>query len=171
MNIWSLPPLLVALLFFCFDFVAMILVRVVFERKFYLRHWWTYKYGDSLFLPLYGFNAAIILHDAIIRISSLWSFILIILGITCMIGTEYLHVEEKFYKPKMEFLPSQIYHDVIFVVMFYIVGSSIPMIISLHPQTWSFYGAILAIVGYFLMVYKDYTTKKANRKSQKKRKH
>lgn len=170
MNIWSLPPLSVALIFFCIDYLAIIFIRIVFEKRFYLRRWWAFKYGDSLFLPLYGFNAAQILHTSEIQINFQWSVFLIIMGILCMLGTEYLHVEEGFYKPKVEFLPSQIYHAFIFVVMFYFVGSSFPVVILLHPLTWSFGGAILAIAGYLLMVYKDYTIKRTIRKSYKKRK-
>jgi len=169
MNLWNLPPFSVAILFFCIDFLAMLFVRVVFEKKLYFRRWWTFRYGDSIFLPMYGFFAANILHGIALQITFWWSIAIIFLGVITMFETEFLHVEDKFYKFKQEFLPSQFYHDVIFVVMFYIVGSSLPVIISLHPQNWSFVGVIVAFAGYLLMVIKDYTTKKAIRKSHRKR--
>jgi hypothetical protein len=121
-------------------------------------------------LPLYGFFAANILHTTVIQTSFWWTIAIIFLGVITMLETEFLHVEDKFYKVKQEFLPSQIYHSLIFVVIFYIVGSSLPVIISLHPQTWSFAGVIFAFTGYLLMVYKDYTTKRAIRKVYHKRK-
>jgi hypothetical protein len=168
MNIWNLPPFSVALLFFCVDFVAMLLIRVVFEKKFYLRRWWTFRYGDSIFLPMYGFFAAAILQAKVIQISFWWSIAILFLGVITMLETEFLHVEDKFYKLNQEFLPSQIYHGFIFVVMFYIIGSSLPVVISLHPFTWNFAGVIFAFFGYLLMVIKDYTAKKALKRSYKK---
>lgn len=168
MTIWNLPPLTVALLFFCVDYLAMILIRVIFERKFYLRRWWTFKLGDSIFLPLYGYFAANILHGAVVQMSFWWTVAIVFLGVITMLETEFLHVEEHFYKLNQELLPSQIYHGIIFVVMFYIVGSSLPVILAIHPPTWSFAGAIFAITGYFLLVVKDYSTEKGLRKSYRK---
>jgi len=174
MNIWNLPPLTVALIFFCVDYLAMIFIRIVFERKFYLRRWWTFKLGDSIFLPLYGYFAAGILHGTNVQLSFWWTIAILFLGVITMLETEFLHVEEHFYKLKQELLPSQIYHGIIFVVMFYLIGSSLPVIIAIHPLTWRFAGALLAIIGYFLLVFKDYATEKAlrrsNRKTRKKRK-
>jgi hypothetical protein len=158
------------LLIFYFDFIAMIFVRMVFEKKFYLRRWWTYKLGDSVFLPLYGFFAATILHATVIQTNFWWSIILIVLGITIMLSTEILHVEEKFYKLQQELLPSQIYHAIIFVVMFYLVGSSLPYVILLHSPIWSFIGVIIALSGYLITVVIDYSVKKNIKRSQKKRK-
>src|SRR5437867_4248509 len=110
MNIWNLPPLTVALLFFCVDYLAMILIRVVFERKFYLRRWWTFKLGDSIFLPFYGYFAAGILHGTNVQMSFWWTVAIVFLGVITMLETEFLHVEEHFYRLKQELLPSQIYH-------------------------------------------------------------
>lgn len=170
MNIWNLQPLFVAIFFFCIDFLAVIFIRVVFEKKFYLSEWWTYLYGDSIFLPLYGFFAANILHTVVLQTSFWWNIAIVFLGLITMLETEFLHLEDKFYNLKQEFLPSQVYHSIIFVVIFYIIGSSLPVMLTIHPPTWSFVWALCAIAGYFIMVIRDYTIKKAIRRSHKKRK-
>jgi hypothetical protein len=51
---WGLPPWAVAAVVFAIDFGAILGIRVVVERRLYVRQWWTFRYGDSVYLPLYG---------------------------------------------------------------------------------------------------------------------
>lgn len=170
MNIWNTSPLFIALFLFCIDFLAILLIRIVLERKFYLREWWTYKYGDSIFLPMYGFFAATILqtsHSTVIQTYFWWNITLVALGIVLLFGTEYHHVKYKIYTLKQEFLPSQLYHSIIFVVMFYIVGSSLQRVIVIHKPVWSFIGVLIALGGYLLTVIKDYGIEKSFKKRKR----
>src|SRR4051812_34292281 len=61
MEIFYLPPVLVALILLAIDFLAIMLLRLLFEGKFYFGPFKTYSIGDSILLPIFGFFTAIII--------------------------------------------------------------------------------------------------------------
>ncbi len=62
LSIWKWHPLVVASFTFAVDFGAIVLIRIITKRNSLLPRWWTFKVGDSVFLPAYAGFAAVIIH-------------------------------------------------------------------------------------------------------------
>jgi hypothetical protein len=169
MEFWYLPPVIVTLLLFCIDFLAILLIRTLVERKFYFNKWWTYKYGDSIFLPLYGFFAAILIQNnhLIIGYSLWWELTLLSFGYILVFIIEYLHIKQKISPLKQQFYPSQIYHTFIFGIMFYLIAISVPAVIAANQPVWAYIAAFILLSCYVITCIRDIFFETIRKKSHK----
>lgn len=122
LSLRQMQPFKAATLVLSSDFIAILAIRILFEGRFYLTRWWSYKIGDSIALPLYTFFCLRALEND--RLSGRFydrkwfPWVLLGLGASFSIALEVQAVLNHFRRFQGEFLPSQAYHTVIFAVMF-----------------------------------------------------
>lgn len=151
MFLWFLPPLWVGLFILGIDFGGVMTIRLLLEKKIYFRRWWAFRYGDTLFLPLYGYFMAHMLQQNpayVPHVSGLWTALIVCLGYLLVIGIEYRHTTNKVYTNQQQKAPSQVYHSLIFPFMFYLVITTLPVLAYADSLAWAVLGAWIAIVGY-----------------------
>lgn len=160
MGIWNWNPFFVAVFIFLIDFGFVFLIRVVFEKKVYLGRWWTYRYGDSIFLPILAYFLAITYQKTTVfpylYQQPWWHISVFVFGYILMAYTEYLHIKNKVYKKKDLFLPSQLYHSFIFGIFFYTIVGSLPLLFPVRFSDLAYVGIIFGSVGFLLMCVKDF---------------
>jgi hypothetical protein len=152
MAFWSWHPLVVALVLFAIDFGAILLIRGCFEHQVYLARWWTYRVGDSICLPTYGYMMATVIQhaDAVpaLYVQTWWHVSILLLGYLAMVASELAHVRRGTYTVRQELWPSQLYHSAIFGIMFYLVLSPVPFLFEAPDPSWAAIGARLALLGF-----------------------
>jgi hypothetical protein len=123
-------------------------------------HWWTNVYGD-IFLPIGIASSTVILrnfsHAESWYSSRLWNWVVLILGAFTVFLVEFV-VVFKLQRRKtrhQELSPSNLWHALIFVPMFYVsVIPLIPMFVTHHPG-WAFFLAIIGYGGWLLTLIHD----------------
>jgi hypothetical protein len=112
--------------------------------------WLSGKYGD-LFLPFGIASSVVVLqgfHDSGAWFAQpWWNWAVLITGIVVNISLDVviLHRALKKYTLKQELAPSNIWHSLIFIVLFYMVGMTIVPLFSVHSPAWAL---LLAFFGY-----------------------
>lgn len=159
MFIWSWNPFAVAAALFLVDFGAILVVRRIWEGRFYLGRWWTYRIGDSVFLPAYGcFTAVVVQHATApppIYGEWRWHVGVLLVGYAIMLRGEYLHVRNGIYTLRQQLRGSQLYHSVIFGPMFYLIMSMAPFVLECWEVWWANVGALIALLAFGITVVVD----------------
>ena len=149
--IWDWLPLVVGLFILGLDFGVVMLFRRVFERKFYLTRWWSFKIGDTLGLPVYaGFATAVISGHEFSGFYTQWWYHLgiLVFGYAFWAWVQKRNLQSGFETWEDMKVPSEAYHTFIFGIMFYLLASVfVPLIVAAE---WDM-TAIMAFVG--LAVY------------------
>lgn len=112
--------------------------------------WNSARYGD-LFLPIGIASSILVLHNFhnfnSWYSSLLWGWIILISGLTINVTVEWLVLYKRLgkYTRKQLLSPGNIWHTIIFTILFYLSVFSLPMLFIVHRPTWAF---ITAIFGY-----------------------
>ncbi len=145
--IWQWPPVLVALFVFGIDFGAIMAIRIFVERRFYLTRWWSFRIGDTIGLPVYAGFAAIVVSNGHFSgfYAQLWWHILVMaVGYVLALGLQANNLRTGFFTWQEACNPSEMYHTVIFGVMFYLVSTVVFALSADHNPVWA---TTLAFVG------------------------
>lgn len=151
-----LPPAEAGLAFFLSTFVAVMVIRVLVERRWYLTRWLTFRLGDAVALPLFaGFASAAIASNPLAVSNPFMQYVLLIVGMGTSLWLEIDALEEG-HRPFVNAkLPSQLFHAVTFGIVFmWITDALLAVIVS--PVTWQMIGAFIALVIYGLTVLIDF---------------
>jgi hypothetical protein len=132
--IWDWHPVLVALFILGLDFGMVMAIRIRIEGKCYFTRWWSFKFGDTLGLPVYaGFAAAVISDHEFSGFYTQWWFHLGILlfGYAFWARVQKQNLQSGFETWEDMKVPSEAYHTFIFGIMFYILASVlVPLIVA-----------------------------------------
>ncbi len=158
--IWGWSPVLAGLFIFGVDFLVVILLRILLEKKFYWGKWWSFKFGDSLILPLYFIAGALLMQTITFPTHTIydhvwWHVLTASFGYISIFIIEMNLVRKKFYTVEHQFVASHIYHSAIFGLLFYLVVSVLPIILthlgSLYSQI-----ALASLAGHIALVIIDH---------------
>ncbi len=159
LPVWRWRPVSVGLLVFALDFGAIMFIRIVIENQLYLSRWWSFRVGDSVFLPLYAAFAAVIINRQADRLSGLaarpWYHVfLLVFGVvlSILIEVDAIHAGRD---PRITWLPSQLWHTAIFGLVFYLVFWSFTAILQVRAPKWAFITALVFLLGYFATITYD----------------
>ncbi len=153
MNIWYWSPTLVAFFIFFITAGGILLIRLMIEGRVYISRWWTFRFGDGIFLPLYGYFMAQMIQSTpppALYLQPKWHISCLVLGYLFMFITESLHHKHQTFKRYKSTLPSHFYHSLIFGIIFYLVVSTFPYL------SFTSYGPSFALLGYAVCAYKDF---------------
>jgi hypothetical protein len=131
-------------------FVAILLVRLTFERKLYLSHWLSLNIGDSIFLPLiaYYLSRAVVEAEEEKYPGYPWHIALIAFG--CVFGN----------LTNGKWLPGDTpgghYHAIFYWCGFGLMGSPLPIVLKRPIMTHNKKMAMLMAVGYFATIGADF---------------
>jgi hypothetical protein len=152
---WKWHPLVTGLLVFLVTFGAVITIRVLLERHFYIGPWPAFFLGDTICLPTYTACATIIIRN--LKASNAfytrawWHYGVLISGYISSIGLEVRAVLLNLHTLNESFIPSQIYHTLIFGLVSYLVVSSLPAVIASRKPIRATIIALLALVAYLIL--------------------
>ena len=145
--IWQWPPALVAIFVFSIGFVAVMLIRKVFEGKFYWERWWSFRIGDTIGLPVFAGFAAVVVSDGEFTgfYTELWWHLLVFcVGFVISFGLQVKNLMTGFFTGSDVFIWSEAYHTIFFGVMFYLVSTTLVAGSTDREPVWA---TILACVG------------------------
>ncbi len=165
--IWSLNPIIAALVVILVDFGVisglMILEgRPPWKRGLYM----TFKWNDTIFIPIYVGLSAFILQraqfiDAFYN-STYWHYSVLVVGVLVSLILEVLAVKNGQYNMSQEISPSKLWHTVIFAVVFYWVFASIIPVLLNYSDRSLLIGVIFCIIGGVMMIRLDSTNPPPN---------
>ena len=136
--IWNWHPALVGLFVFGIDFGAIMAIRKFIERKVYLSRWWSFKIGDTVGLPVFaGFAAAVISDEEYsgFYTQAWWHVLVMLVGYSLAIFFQVKSLTTGFFTWADVFRPSELYHTIIFGVMFYLMVSVLLPVVVDHEPT------------------------------------
>ncbi len=155
LPIWNTPAA-AGLFMLAIQWGAILLIRIAWEGHFYWTRWWSFKVGDVL-LALYGVGAAILLQDKEVtgfQASFYWHVGLLVIGLFISIAIEVSSAPGR--DAAISWLPSQLWHNAMFAVLFYlVVWSGILIITKFHSNPWAVAFCALCIAGYIATVAFD----------------
>ncbi len=136
--IWDWHPAWVYLFVLGIDWGAIMAIRIFIERKAYLTRWWTFRVGDVIGLPLYAAAAAVVVedfnHSDAFYQQTWWHALWLTVGWTISLAIQARGLLTGFFDWKTVFNPSEMYHTVIFGVMFYLmVNIAAPALVDREP--------------------------------------
>lgn len=147
--IWDWHPAIVYLFLLGIDFGAILAIRGFIEQNWYLTRWWSYRIGDTLGLPLYGAFAAVVVSDVshpdAFYTQTWWQCLVLGVGVAISVLLQVHNCLTGFYSKEVIFNPSEMYHTVIYGVMFYLVASSVFPLAHTHAPIWATAGAFLGL--------------------------
>ncbi len=138
---------------FAIDYGAMSAIRLLFEPRFYLTKWYSFRIGDFILLPLYAALAAYALQkiDTTNRYSKrfwyVWCLGFLALGI---IAPQLLG----FAKLRFDKGPSETYHAVLFWFMFPLITYPWPLLVK-SPAKKQVIAAFACIIAFLFLVLYD----------------
>lgn len=151
--IWGWIPGLVLIFAFSIDYLAVLLIRRYIEGKWYWTRFWSYKVGDIFGLPVYMAFASIVLKNSYHQdgfYTQLWCQIAIMAaGYAFWILVLANNLRTGFYSKEVIFNPSEMYHTLVYGVMFYLVASSLTPLVLDHDPLWA---TIFAVAGLFVWI-------------------
>ncbi len=151
--IWGWNPFLVYAFGLAIDYGAVMLIRGFTEGKWYWTRFWSFKVGDVLGLPVYMAFASIVLKHSYHQdgfYTQWWCQIaLLVTGYAVWTLIQFNSYRSGFYSKEVIFNPSELYHTVIYGVMFYLVSSSLTPLIFDHEP---FSATVLALAGLFVWI-------------------
>lgn len=155
---WSHPGRAMALIFIL-DFCALVIIRdledgrlfIPFDNK-------TFTYGDGVFLPIYAGMMSLALRDKFLDKNGIylkwwWHLGLVGLGICLTLGIEVTTVQQGHLWMFDQHPASKIYHRIIFVPMFYLIASVLPLVKSFPKPVWSLGIAMVSLSMYLMVAY------------------
>ena len=145
--IWNWHPALVGLFVFCIDFGAIVVIRILIERRAYLSRWWSFKIGDLIGLPVFaGFAAAVISDEDFsgFYTERWWHVAVFAVGYLIALFFQVKNLTSGFFVWEDAVRPSELYHTAIFGVMFYLIGTAVCAVGANHSPAWA---AALAFIG------------------------
>ncbi len=139
-------PWRAAVFMFSIDFGMIMLIRRVFEGQWYLRRWWSFRLGDSIFLPIYAYFTSRLFNDAPKSLfeNPCWHRSLLFGGVFFAFMNEMRAVQGGMLTLTQVLKPSQAYHTLIFGPMFYLVLAPLPTVVR---SRWS-RDKLLALAGF-----------------------
>ena len=159
--IWGWSPMLVYLFLLGIDFGAILAIRIVIERRFYLTKWWSYKIGDTIGLPVYGAFAAIVVSDVnhpdAFYTQTWWQWFVLGVGVALSLLIQLRAYLTGSYSKQVVFNPSEMYHMVIYGLMFYFIASSVFPLVHGHQPLWATIGAFVGLAIWVVCVVIDST--------------
>ncbi len=136
-------------------------IRRVFEGKFYWERWWSFRVGDTIGLPVFAGFAAVVVSDGEFTgfYTELWWHLLVIcVGYVISFGLQVKNLMNGFFTWRDVFIPSEAYHTVIFGVMFYLMATAIFALAANHSPIWATVGGFVGLGIYILSFGIDSTT-------------
>lgn len=161
LPIWDWHPALVAAFVFVIDFGAIMAIRVVIERKFYLTRWWSFRVGDTIGLPVYAGFGAIVVSDGEFTgfyTAAWWHILVLTAGYVIAIGIQVNNLRTGFFTWSDVVNPSEVYHTVIFGVMFYLMVTVVFALAADRSPVWAVVLASTGLTIYVLSWIIDQTT-------------
>lgn len=129
------------------------------KRTFYK----TFKWNDTVWIPLIMAMAAVILEDAP-RLegwytSTWWHIFLLAIGFAISLYTEYdaLTGSKRQYTWAQELAPSKLWHTLIFGIVFYWLLSALVPVIVVHRPVWAMLLLVIGVGFVFRNMYLDAT--------------
>lgn len=163
---WKWHPLMMGLLVFLTTFGAVMTIRILLERHFYLSPWPAFYLGDTFCLPTYTACATIVLHNLkpsnAFYTKTWWHYGVLVSGYLLSIGLEARAVIIKLHTLSASFIPSQFYHTLMFGLVSYVVVSSLPAVITSHKRVLATVIALLALIVYLGLVGFDVSIESLN---------
>ncbi len=163
LPLWDFPPWVIATIVLVLDFGLVNLLMAFPEGQFLRPRWATFLYGDSLFLPLFVFGAALALKRGGVRAGSffarpLWHWSVLIVGFTLSIAIECQALRTGMYSASQELAPSKLAHTIVFGFIFYFVVSICPFLLITWRPLWPRVTALAALVGFLVTMMVDRRT-------------
>lgn len=161
-SIWSLHPLVAALVVVALDFGMVGLLMCLEGRPLWQRTLpKTFLYNDTLFIPLYIAMAVIVQQNSEslhrFYVSTFWQAGLLVAGFVLSFFIEYVLVKGGQYTMSQELSPSKLWHTFIFGIIFYWSLSALIPIVVIHRQLWAIGFIVLSLLGFVYMCYLDLT--------------
>ncbi len=158
--IWSLNPLLAALVVVAVDFGMICLLMCLEGRPPWQRtHYKTFLYNDTLFIPLYIAMAVVVQQysesPGEFYTSNSWQVGLLIMGFALSFIIEYFGVKRGQFTLSQELSPSKLWHTFIFGIIFYWSFSSLIPVVIIHRPLWAISFVLLSFLGFIYMCYLD----------------
>jgi len=136
-------------------FGGVITIRIFLEGHFYLGPWPAFFFGDTVCLPTYIVCATIIIRNLkpsnAFYTRAWWHYGVLISSYLFGIGMEVRAVILNLHTLSASFLPSQLYHTLVFGLVSYIVVSSLPAVIVSRKPMWITITALLALLAYLIL--------------------
>lgn len=151
--IWGWHPLLVGLFVLGIDWGVIMAIRRVTEGKWYWGRWWSFRVGDTIGLPLYAAAAAWVVedyHSEAFHQQIWWHALWLSIGIGLSLFFQARGLLTGFFNRATIFNPSEMYHTVIFGLMFYLMLTIAPSALTNHNPSEAF---LLAVVGIGIYVF------------------
>ena len=145
--IWNWHPALVGLFVFCIDFGAIVVIRILIERRAYLSRWWSFKIGDTIGLPVFAGFAAVVISDEEFSgfyTQTWWHAAVFVVGYLVSLFFQFKNLTTGFFVWEDVIRPSELYHTAIFGVMFYLIGTAVFAVGADHRPIWP---TVIAFVG------------------------
>lgn len=152
--IWGWNPWFVYFFGLGIDYCMVRLIRRVFEGSWYTTRWWSFKVGDIIGLPVYMAFTAVVIHNThhpdAWYTQWWWHVSVLIFGYVFWTLLQFNSWRTGFYSKEVIFNPSELYHSLVYGVMFYLVVSSLaPLGNDHHPMmatVWALLGLLVWIV-------------------------
>jgi hypothetical protein len=152
---WEWHPLVMGFLVFLTTFGGVITARILLEGHFYLGPWPAFYLGDTFCLPTYTVCATIVIRNLIpssaFYTKAWWHYGVLISGYIVSIGLEVRAVIIHLHTLSASFLPSQLYHTLMFGLVYYVIVSSLPAVFASHTPLLATIIALCAILAYLIL--------------------
>lgn len=153
---WKWHPLVMGFLVVLITFGGVMAARIVLERRFYLGPWPAFYLGDTFCLPTYVVCATIVIRNLkpsnAFYTKAWWHYGVLFAGYLVSIGLEIRAVIINLHTLYASFLPSQLYHTLIFGLVSYVVVSSLPAVIASHKPKSATIVALCMLIAYLILV-------------------
>jgi hypothetical protein len=160
LPIWEWHPLLVGIFVFVIDFGAIAAIRVLQSRSNLMHSSETYLYGDSLALPVFAVGMAVVVQHGDAGLPSFFRsrrWHLLVLATGCLLalavdgGALIQGTHSVFVNPT----PSKVYHTFVFVPMFYLVASALPVLFQQRRPLLAVSASLGGLSLYLLLAIAD----------------
>lgn len=153
---WKWHPLVMGFSVLLITFGGVMTARILLEGHFYLSPWPAFYLGDTIFLPMYTVCATIVIHHLkpsnAFYTRAWWHYGVLTSGYLLSIGLEVRAVILNLHTLSASFLPSQLYHTLMFGLVDYLIVSSLPAVFASHKPLWAIIIGLLALIAYLILV-------------------